>query len=278
MKDAIEKIEVRPGIFAAIYYDDSPENPWKAWYGQPPLLAYSDRSLTPYGEEVTAGDLLRLIPEYRFRSRAFQDAILDALNLERETILWDRKNYPGTTFRDAVLDRAGEGLSKEYRTDYLDGLETLAGFAKVPTYRGTATGSCQSHWAELLLFATPDWQKETGIAAGNIPASLEADAELWEAWAFGDVYGYVLETGDTEDEDGDTVEGEELDSLDPGGHYSCWGYYGSDHKESGLIEAATESADAFISHMEKKAKADAAWQEREASESFDAACRDIVTV
>jgi hypothetical protein len=254
--EAVERIEVAPGIFAAIYYDESPGNPWKEWDCNPPLLAYSDRSLTPYGEEVTPGDLLDMIPAYRFRSRPFQDAILDALNLERETILWDRKNYPGTSFRDAVLDRAGEGLSKEYRTQYLDGLEALAKFAKVPTYRGTARGSCQGDWAELLLFALPA-DKDTRFNGADPVGSLESSFDLWESWAFGNVYGYILEDAD----------GEKLEYPDGEGVTSCWGFYGYDHKASGLIEDATSAAAYYVGALAEENR-----------ESFDAACRDIVTV
>lgn len=285
---AIERIEVAPGIFAAIYTDESPGNPWEDWDYNPPLLAYSDRSLTPYGEEVRAGDLLDLIPARVFCSRASRGEILEACGIDPEDFATERKNWDGKpqdTARNAIaeliargwagnLSRPGHGGRYD---DYFSALETLAKFAKVPTYRGTARGCCQGDWAELLLFALPA-DKDTRFNGADPIGSLKASFYLWESWAFGNVYGYCLETGDTEGEDGDTVEGEEVDFLDPSGHYSCWGYYGYDHKVSGLIDDATSAAEYFLAKREEKRIAAEEKARIEAAESFDAACRDIVTV
>jgi len=57
---------------------------------------------------------------------------------------------------------------------------------------------------------------------------LESDAKLWGAWAWGDVYGFVIESADGAELPGDCLD-------------SCFGFYGDDFAWSGLAEAAAES-------------------------------------
>lgn len=261
---AIERIEVAPGVFAAIYTDESPGNPWEDWDCNPPLLAYSDQSLTPYGEEVRAGDLLDLIPKRKFALRTARQEILEACGIDPEDFAMERKNWDGKpqdTARNAIAELIGRGWAGNLDkggsyNDYFSALETLAGFAKVPTYRGTARGCCQGDWSELLLFAMPA-DKDTRFNGADPVGSLKASFDLWESWAWGDVYGYVLEDAD----------GEELEYPDGDGATSCWGFYGSNHTKSGLIEDATSAAAYYVEALAEENR-----------ESFDAACRDIVTV
>jgi hypothetical protein len=65
-------------------------------------------------------------------------------------------------------------------------------------------------------------------------AGMESAIELYGQWAWGDVYGYTCE-----DESGEDV-----------GH-GCWGFYGSDHNKSGLLESAQDQIDC---HLEAQAK------------------------
>ena len=57
---------------------------------------------------------------------------------------------------------------------------------------------------------------------------MEGTFKLYADWAFGDVYGFRVEDS----------EGEVLDS--------CWGYYGDEHEETGLLETARQSVDCEI--------------------------------
>lgn len=261
---AIERIEVAPGIFAAIYYDEAPGNPWEVWDCQPPLLAYSDRSLTPYGEEVTPGDLLDLIPKRKIALRTARLEILEACGIDPEDFETERKNWDGTycdSARNAIAELIARGWAGNLDkggsyNDYFSALEALAKFAKVPTYRGTARGSSQGDWAELLLFAMPA-DKDTRFNGADPVGSLKASFDLWESWAFGNVYGYILE-----DEDGNDLR--YSDGFSDG---SCWGFYGYNHTASGLIEDATSAAAYYVEALAEENR-----------ESFDAACRDIVTV
>jgi hypothetical protein len=125
--------------------------------------------------------------------------------------------------------------------DANDRMEALAAIYKllsIPYWCGQVNGYSQGDWAELLIVAVPESQKlhwgEAVRSPDEIAADLQGQADLYRAWAFGDCYGYVLEIATPADDGDDEPDWEEIDS--------CWGYYGSDHAESGLEDAALESA------------------------------------
>ena len=66
---------------------------------------------------------------------------------------------------------------------------------------------------------------------------MDATIELYSAWAWGDVYG-VSEIVD-----------EQGNELEDG---SCWGFYGTDHEKTGLLEHAKSVIDCHIAHQEKE--------------------------
>jgi hypothetical protein len=256
MKEPYEKTQLHSGIYAAIYHDEDARNPWEDWDGNPPLLAYSRDGLTPYGEEITPLDLVDLIPASRFRLRAVQDEILAAIGADRGDFTLYRSDYLGTpaeTARDCIRELIARGHAGNCdrpgyyggQRDYFDCLETLAGLAGVPCYRTQSHGYCQGDWAELIAFATPGFLTETGLEGRNpaeLVESLRQSCDLWTAWAWGDVYGYVLENED----------GEPVECPNALGIGSCWGLYGSNHKECGLIDDAKSAAAYLVESLAKE--------------------------
>lgn len=171
----------------------------------------------------------------------------------------DRKycNDPGLlrdAFEQVVAD---QDMSRQ-----LEIHEELFKLAGWPTYR-TVTGYSQGDWAEVLVVATPEAVEKFGTDIEHFRTEAKAmpeirtidparwpewiedkaaelmlatTAKLYGWWAFGDVYGHIVErrcVGESfDDDDGTDEEWEEL----PDG--SCWGYYGPDHDQSGLEESA----------------------------------------
>ena len=76
---------------------------------------------------------------------------------------------------------------------------------------------------------------------------LHSTAELYRAWAFGDVYGCVVEKRADFLEPGDDPDDFE-DAWEEIPDGSCWGFYGSDFGASGLEEAAIDTADSYLDH------------------------------
>jgi len=70
----------------------------------------------------------------------------------------------------------------------------------------------------------------------RIKTYMEGEVETYDNFLTGNVYGYVVKDADGEDiEDG-----------------SCWGYFGYDHKGSGLLEQAEDAIDYEIKDRKKK--------------------------
>lgn len=106
------------------------------------------------------------------------------------------------------------------------------------------------------MAATPEYIKAVGWSDDYDPTeSLIGSFETYSAWCWGDVYGYIIQKPTEPDEDGD-FEYEDTDE-------SCWGFYGTDHKESGLLEA-TQSIIDWMVEKDKKEKAERGyWEARE---------------
>jgi len=65
---------------------------------------------------------------------------------------------------------------------------------------------------------------------------LQSEVETYDQYITGDVYGYKIMNNQDEDE--------EIDS--------CWGFYGSEHEKSGLLEYAKNAIDCQIKEREDK--------------------------
>lgn len=73
------------------------------------------------------------------------------------------------------------------------------------------------------------WKRITKERRQKIIQRLIQDVETMNQYVSGEIYGYTIEN----EENGDSFG-------------SCWGFYGSDNKESGLLEAAMSDIDFYI--------------------------------
>jgi len=92
----------------------------------------------------------------------------------------------------------------------------------------TSRGHCQGDYAEVIIIITNEWLKAYSGADiskddhGQYTEEVVNNTVMhFDAWAWGDVYGYIIE----EIED------------------NSYGYYGSNHENSDLIPSAKESID-----------------------------------
>jgi hypothetical protein len=149
--------------------------------------------------------------------------------------------------------------------EYFANMEALAAIAGLAYYSGVSSGYSQGDSARVFVALTDRWRKESGCTPDPEldRARGKAAFDLWSAWAWGDVYGVEEIT---------RPDGEEVPVA------SCWGFFGRDHKASGLLDhcAGIVAFDRTRQAQESAAAHDAAC--REFAAAHDAACRDIVTV
>jgi hypothetical protein len=220
------------GFDINVIYDEAPSNPFEDWEGEPPLIVSGDRYLTSYGIDLSPPELSREDIKENGKLLAELFDCRSLLHFFTEYVPYNKSNYSDMVYA------VNEGIEEYFNSDLydskkLDMLEALYRLKRYPVLQETRTGYSQGDWVTCLVIATPEWIKEMG--APDIKddeywqKSLSASIDLYAAWAFGDVFGYSV------------------DEIDE----SCWGYYGTDLKENGLLESAENAIDWHVSHIAK---------------------------
>lgn len=176
---------------------------------------------------------------------------------------WDEPTaYVSLDDADALRQELSSVYGDMRASDKLEACAAMHQLLDIHAIVGTTRGYCQGDYAEVLVVATPEAIEKFGINLEEIRAEVKANLDmrvihpdvlgdaaklealieskvaerlcqsqidLYGDWAWGNVYGYVIQEPVT-DEDGEIEDWVEIDS--------CWGYYGTDHAKSGLAEAA----------------------------------------
>lgn len=203
---------------------DSPLQRFSDWqiirFQRQILAALSDNGAAYYYSALTGARLSSVQEDLEHHKRAYRAEYVS-----------------GRAGMAALLrDYFSEALSCVSDSDKLETLSALYDLIRIPNLCTSSSGYSQGDYAELLIVATPEslekfgWDKARRGAA-DLAQALEAQADLYGAWAWGDVYGYIAERAPLdpqEREDSDAWE--EIDS--------CWGFYGDNPEKSGLAESA----------------------------------------
>lgn len=232
-------------------HDDSPSNPFKDWDGHWPMLTYSDRDLTVYDKVSGAAPdrpFSRFTPALVVFCQKQLAEIFDAdPNSALDVDVQRKWHTNGKMLESFFADSLDGGY---YESQKLAVYEQLYDLLGIPCYRSTSRGYSQGDWAEVLVVATPEARKEFGWADDRevTEAEMESQVDLYTAWAWGDVYGYVVEEA-VRLPDADADDDPEWEEISDG---SCWGYYGADHTKSGLEESGLEAANYHLSRVAVK--------------------------
>jgi len=251
----LEILNLPHGYTAKVCRDDSPENPWEAWDCQPPIMVFNlgrgRQSIQDYGTGLSLRELFFLVPCSVFSEK--WGKIMEILDLTLSDFSQDDIPTDAGDWKEILADCLPETPSSwGDAIAYFNKCEALCRLAGIPCLNEQSNGYCQGDSSRVFMAATPEWVERVGWNPEDPAEALQSDLKTWSAWAWGDVYGVsnIRRPGGKEIADG-----------------SCWGYYGSNHDESGLAEFCRASVGS-----------DRAWLEREALESHRAACCDIVTV
>ena len=265
-----------------ILRDTTPENPWTSWDGQPPLLVVSGQHTYEHGLDAKCPPMpIQAVRAHwpEMLGRLIQGHEIGAHGRRlwftydttwRGLMAFARAEYDthGYPLWEVLADAFNEHVNGEYLTDRIELLAEVYEWLGMPAVITSASGYSQGDYIEGLLVATPEWRKEVGnesLSDEQVRESLRSDFDTYAAYAFGDVYGWVLTEhnpdhspdawwGDVAvfQHDGETKYPD--DEID-----SCWGYYGANHAKSGLRGAALDAV-AYETQraVEDEARADAA--------------------
>jgi len=251
-----EKIKLPHGYTATIATDDCPENPFEAWDCEPPIAVLNlDRhrcTLENYkGDELNLGTILAHVPTDKWNTRAGKREIMAALPFPMADLKEEIRDM--RNFRDAIENMVHNLSPYGWNgwVEYFDAMEALAAVAGIPCHLTQSNGYSQGDCALVFTAALPSWVARTGAPESTHARQCKNAADLWSAWAWGDVYGVQAITD---------ADGTEMEDA------SCWGFYGDNHETNGLLDHCRDTVAADI---EARAK--------EAVESHAATCRDIIT-
>jgi hypothetical protein len=249
-----ETLKLPHGYRAEIAIEDYPLNPFEDFETMP-IAVFDDAAIrhpARKGSPIDLPDLFDLLPASFFETPEGRAKICDASGVDPDELPDMEPDASAGEWRDAIRDALPEApCGWGSAVEYFECMEAVAALAGVPCHRGRSTGYSQGDSALVFAAATPAWREEVG-APDDCADQCKGVFDLYSAWAWGDVYG-AASIHRPDDEDVPDA--------------SCWGFYGSDHEASGLLE-----------HCRDMVEVDRRYLAKEARESMDAACRDIATV
>ena len=230
-----------------IEQDDCPSNPLKEHDCNPPTLTLycgHHENLTAYNDapENIRG-VVHLLPEEMFKRGQRVKTIKENLNCSMREFAEVAKNT-GCHF-DAFCQIAAEELGdkptgwREAKA-WFEWVEAILKQGGIQCLYEESRGYSQGDVSLVLVIATKEWKEEVGCDEEHIESNLRGTFDLYHAWSWswGDVYGIS------------SIESPDGAELDEG---SVWGFYGSDHEKSGLLEEARSTIDWHIKQLEETA-------------------------
>lgn len=216
-----------------IIHDKYPQNPFTDWDCEPPVMYSGGRHIEA---DFSDGGIARFIadkPTDGFIIR-HQKEIAEILDIDL--------NY----FKEYGFDKRNkidEIYSEIIGCKDIAQLAALCDLLKIPFISYTSRGYSQGDWADVLIVLTDEFFERTGCDRKNSESILKGTRELFDAWVWGDVYGFITEeckvykkvlasefdAGNFED----VEEEEEWEEID-----SCWGFYGTNWLENGMLDHA----------------------------------------
>jgi hypothetical protein len=251
---------VADGYEAVVVQDEVAENPIDAWT-EPPLVSWDGRHLSRHGEgadTITLMGMVDRVPAGKLRRMEFRHELRTVLGVPAEDLFrsWAivGKGRRGESWRDAFREcvaRGWHGLP-EGSDGWFKALGFMASASGLAFHSSESWGCCQGDWARVFVLITREWAEVVGAPRDSWERQAKGTFDLHSHWLWGDVYGAVRILD---------PKGAEVDDS------SCWGFYGPDHEENGLMDWCRAEVRA---HVE--------WLAEERKEAEAMACRGIMTV
>lgn len=228
---ALEFDRDRSGVLTAtagryrveILHDSGVDSPWDSWDGLAPYVAKGDfrykARFSPDFPDVSAFCLDWTRQQAKLFCTMFAHASGEPVRALWRDAVAAADGDTGECLALAVFDLWRD---YEYEHNPLPVYQAAARVSGWPILEHESRGYCQGDYAEMIFFGSPDYID--GLTRpGDAMEALKGDARLYDAWAWGDVYGFHIET----------LEGEFIDS--------CWGYFGQSPTDesdpSGILAA-----------------------------------------
>lgn len=210
-----------------IHHDQFARYPWEDVESYIPLMyKYGRDSIT----DLSNGSI------YDFVERSVSDQnILDSVNEIENLFGYDFDfNFNSDDSDDDKLNIINDAIY-DFIRESISNLAAYCELFNIKHFSSVYRGYSQGDYADVILVPTLKHCKLVGIEYSDITdGRMHSDFELFENWANGDVYGFKVfeKVNFTKTYANGTIEQDfEFKEID-----SCWGFYGTDHEKSGLID------------------------------------------
>lgn len=204
--------------------DESASCPFEEWDCEPDLMYTTGR----YGQvtDYSKGNIVEFIKQFPSNGQIIkhQKQLCEILEIDHDYLCE----------RELSKDEKADEIRWEITTRCsIEQLVELCELFKIQHHNYTSTVYSQGDWADVLIVLTDDFYEKTGCDRRNASIILDGTAKLFDAWAWGDVYGFTVEKAvemvklTREDFDKGKFENVE-DEIEWEDSDSCWGFYGED--------------------------------------------------
>ena len=210
-----------------IVHDSNAMNPFEDWDCEYPLIYESGR----YNKDYSDGEIDRYLSDYLSYNQIIfhQKKILSLIDdeyLNQDVLAAEDKDDKVNIIADALHTYINENI--ENKVNFCEAFN-------IKHYSSTSKGYSQGDWADVLIVPTQENANKLGYKIEDVTEDqLHATFELFGYWAWGDVFGFIIEQKREFTKiyaNGDETEDEEWDEVD-----SCWGFFGDDPEKSGMLD------------------------------------------
>lgn len=199
-----------------IWHDGDAMNPFTDWDCEPCVMTYADRHENDYSK----GEIMDHI-----RDKATEGMVIRHQKRIAEILDLDLDYYDGWTKEEKASE-----LNYEIRSANIEQLGELCEVLRIPYKQYTSHGYSQGDWCEVLIVLTDGFFERTGCERKNSESILDGTKELFDNWAWGDVFGFSIV---------------EISTCDHGHKHkdvvdSCGGFYGTDFENNGMMDYVPE--------------------------------------
>lgn len=211
-----------------IVHDSDASNPFKEDEGIFPTMYEAGRW---YLSDFSEGEIDEYLKYYLSANQIIyhQKKILALINdyyLTESVNDAESVNEKINLIQDALSDFISENI--ENKISFCEAFNILH-------YSGISRGYSQGDAADVLIVPTPKHAEFCGYDLKKITEDqLKSTFELFGYWAWGDVFGFIIEQKKEFTKkyaDGSEMEDEEWEEVD-----SCWGFFGEDPDKNGMID------------------------------------------
>lgn len=231
-----------------IWYDTNAENPFEAWDCEPELLYYTSGGTTDCSKGRIRQEVVDKMTDNMLRKH--KSAICKILYGSLTSV-----TSKGSELYDEIRDDVSNASTKD--------LGSICDILKIPCIHYTSKGYSQSDWAHVLLVCTDKFFEDSGCDKKNSEEILKGASDLFDAWAWGDVFGFTeyeaTEYVKLTREDFNSIGSKNLDEIEVEDFLewesvdSCGGFYGRDFKTNGMLDnVSKELHDDVINHDHNK--------------------------